>query len=87
MIAVSESLHYPDFTCVVLYRRLVIGFALMLPNATVSEAYISFLFVHPDWRRAGIAKFMLYHLVQVRFFIMCFYRHETELTLLRCILH
>ncbi|KAE8299927.1 Cysteine-rich protein 2-binding protein [Larimichthys crocea] len=29
-----------------------------------NEAYISFLLVHPEWRRAGIGTFMIYHLIQ-----------------------
>ena len=47
------------------FRRLVVGFAFMVPDVTFNEAYISFIFTHPDWRRAGIATFMLYHLIQV----------------------
>ena len=64
-IDISESLAYPDFSCVAMYRKLVIGFAFLVPNLSHTEAYISFLFTHPDWRRGGIAKFMLYHLIQV----------------------
>ncbi|XP_041356685.1 cysteine-rich protein 2-binding protein-like [Gigantopelta aegis] len=63
-IDLSECLHYPDFSCVVLYRKIVIGFAFMVPDVKYNEAYISFIFTHPEWRRAGIAKFMLYHLIQ-----------------------
>eukprot|EP00095_Tigriopus_kingsejongensis_P001148 maker-scaffold628_size122696-snap-gene-0.32 protein:Tk01148 transcript:maker-scaffold628_size122696-snap-gene-0.32-mRNA-1 annotation:"cysteine-rich protein 2-binding" len=63
-IDVSENLQYPDFTCVALYRQMVIGFAFLVPDVSHTEAYISFLFTHPDWRRGGIAKFMIYHLVQ-----------------------
>lgn len=37
----------------------------MVPDVKFNEAYISFIFTHPEWRRAGIAKFMLYHLIQV----------------------
>ena len=61
---VSESLQYPDFTVVAIYRKIIVGFALIVPHENQIEAYISFLFTHPEWRRAGIAKFMLYHLVQ-----------------------
>ena len=68
-IDVSESLQYPDFTVVALFRKVVVGFAFLLPHCSANrptEAYISFFFTHPDWRRAGIATFMLYHLIQVR---------------------
>jgi len=63
-IDVSESLQYPDFTVVAMYRKVIVGFAFLVPHENQLEAYISFLFTHPEWRRAGIAKFMLYHLVQ-----------------------
>ena len=63
-IDLSESLTMPDFSCVAMYRKIVIGFAFLVPDVTYVEAYISFIFVHPEWRRAGIAKFMLYHLIQ-----------------------
>ncbi|KAG8133014.1 hypothetical protein E2320_010838 [Naja naja] len=36
----------------------------MVPDVKYNEAYISFLFVHPEWRRSGIATFMIYHLIQ-----------------------
>jgi len=29
-----------------------------------AEAYITYIVVHPEWRGAGIATFMLYHLIQ-----------------------
>ena len=61
---VTECLQYPDFSCVVLYRKCVIGFAFMVPDVKCNEAYISFLFTHPEWRGAGIATFMVYHLIQ-----------------------
>lgn len=63
-IDLSECLQYPDFSCVVLYRKIVIAFAFMVPDRGYNEAYISFIFTHPEWRGAGIAKFMLYHLIQ-----------------------
>ena len=39
----------------------------MVPDVKQNEAYISFIFTHPEWRRAGMATFMLYHLIQVSF--------------------
>ncbi|XP_046442219.1 cysteine-rich protein 2-binding protein-like isoform X1 [Daphnia pulex] len=63
-IDVTECLEYPDFSCVVLYGHVIIGFAFMVPDVSYNEAYISYLFTHPEWRGAGIAKFMLYHLIQ-----------------------
>ena len=47
------------------YRKFVIGFAFLVPDVKYNEAYISFIFTHPEWRGAGIATFMLYHLIQV----------------------
>lgn len=64
-IDLSECLQYPDFSVVVLYKKVIIAFGFMVPDVKYNEAYISFLFVHPEWRRAGIATFMIYHLIQV----------------------
>ena len=50
-----------------IHRKIVIGFSFMVPDVKFNEAYISFIFTHPEWRRAGIAKFMLYHLIQVQY--------------------
>jgi ribosomal protein S18 acetylase RimI-like enzyme len=63
-INLTDSLQYPDSSCVVLYRKLVIGFAFVVPDVAFNESYVSFIFTHPEWRRAGIASFMLYHLIQ-----------------------
>ena len=63
-VDLSECLQYPDFTCVVLLGKLVVGCAFMTPDVKVNEAYISFLLVHPDFQRCSIGKIMLYHLVQ-----------------------
>ncbi|GBM29230.1 Cysteine-rich protein 2-binding protein [Araneus ventricosus] len=63
-IDMSESLQYPDFSCVALYKKVIVGFAFMVPDVKYNEAYITFIFCHPEWRRCGIATFMLYHLVQ-----------------------
>lgn len=63
-IDMSESLNYPDFTVVALYKKLVIGCGFLVPDVCQNEAYISFLAVRPGWNRCGIASFMLYHLTQ-----------------------
>ena len=59
-----EYLQYPDFTVVAHYGKMVIGCGFMTPDVKVSEAYIPFLLVHPDFQRCGIGKIMLYHLIQ-----------------------
>lgn len=63
-IDMSECLQYPDFSVVVLYKKVIVAFGFMVPDVKYNEAYISFLFVHPEWRRSGIATFMIYHLIQ-----------------------
>ncbi|CAG5083528.1 Similar to Kat14: Cysteine-rich protein 2-binding protein (Mus musculus) [Cotesia congregata] len=55
---------YPDFTCVVLYKKLIIGFGILVPDIGFEESYISFFLIRPEWRNAGIGTFMLYHLIQ-----------------------
>jgi cysteine-rich protein 2-binding protein len=65
IFSVAETLQYPDFSCVALYKKLIVGFAFLVPDTGFNESYISFLFVRPEWRRGGIATFMLYHLIQV----------------------
>ena len=52
----------------------------MVPDVKYNESYISFIFTHPEWRRAGIASFMLYHLTQVR----CI---QTSYTVIRMMTH
>ncbi|XP_028289647.1 cysteine-rich protein 2-binding protein [Gouania willdenowi] len=63
-VDLSESLQYPDFSVVALYRKVVVGFGFMVPDVKFNEAYISFLLVHPEWRRSGIGTFIIYHLIQ-----------------------
>ncbi|GFY48008.1 cysteine-rich protein 2-binding protein [Trichonephila inaurata madagascariensis] len=63
-IDVSECLQYPDFSCVVLYKKLIIGFAFLVPDVKYNEAYVTFIFCHPEWQRSGIGSSMLYYLVQ-----------------------
>ncbi|KAJ1655055.1 hypothetical protein IWQ61_005121 [Dispira simplex] len=59
-IDISEALHYPECSVVVVYRRLVIGCAFMTP-----DAYITYLTVAPGWDSGGIGRFMIYHLIQI----------------------
>ncbi|XP_031357995.1 cysteine-rich protein 2-binding protein isoform X2 [Photinus pyralis] len=63
-IDLSDTLRYPDFSCVVLYRKLIVAFAFVVPDVNVNECYVSFVFTRPGWRKCGIARFMLYHLIQ-----------------------
>ncbi|XP_052746524.1 cysteine-rich protein 2-binding protein [Bicyclus anynana] len=63
-IDLTEALEYPEFSCVVTYRRVVVACAFLVPDSGHSEAYISFILTRPEWRRAKIASFMLYHLLQ-----------------------
>ncbi|CAG9853603.1 unnamed protein product [Phyllotreta striolata] len=63
-IDLGETLLYPDFSCVVLYKRLIVGFAFLVPDVSHTETYLSFIFTRPYWRKCGIAKFMIYHLIQ-----------------------
>lgn len=58
-IDISESILYPEYTIVAMYKELVIGCAFI-----TTLGYITYICVHPEWRSAGIAKFMLYHLIQ-----------------------
>jgi len=62
---VTESLLYPDFSVIALYKNLVIGFGFMVPDISSNENYLTFLFTRPYWTNCGIARFMIYHLIQV----------------------
>ncbi|CAH2103009.1 unnamed protein product [Euphydryas editha] len=62
-IDLTEALQYPEFSCVVSYKRLALGCAFLVPDAGAA-AYVSFVLVRPEWRRARLAAFMLYHLLQ-----------------------
>ncbi|KAI1317142.1 Cysteine-rich protein 2-binding protein [Mortierella claussenii] len=58
-IDMTEALQYPEYSVVVLYKRLVVGCAFMTP-----EGYITYVAVSAGWEKAGIGQFMLYHLMQ-----------------------
>ncbi|XP_024085640.1 cysteine-rich protein 2-binding protein [Cimex lectularius] len=63
-IDTSIALKYPEFSCVVTYRKIVIGFSFIAPGNHLNEAYINYLLVRPKWRNCGIGKMILYHLIQ-----------------------
>lgn len=65
LFQVTDSLFYPEFSVVALYKNLVIGFGFMVPDISTNENYITFLFTRPYWTNCGIGKFMIYHLIQV----------------------
>ncbi|GJJ77802.1 cysteine-rich protein 2-binding protein [Entomortierella parvispora] len=58
-IDMTEALQYPEYSVVVLYKKLVVGCAFMTP-----EGYITYVAVSAGWEKAGIGQFMLYHLMQ-----------------------
>jgi len=64
-IDLTESLQWPEFSCVVLYRRLCIGIGFLTPDTRWSESYLTYFGVHPEWRGQGIGSFILYHLAMV----------------------
>ncbi|RZF41495.1 hypothetical protein LSTR_LSTR000209 [Laodelphax striatellus] len=63
-INVKDTLRHPDFSCVALYKKLIVGFAFLDPDFSPTETYLTFLFTRPQWRGAGLASFMIYHLIQ-----------------------
>jgi ribosomal protein S18 acetylase RimI-like enzyme len=56
-IDVSEALEYPEYSVVLLYGRLVVGCGLVSP-----EGYLTYLYVHPEWRAQGLASRLLHML-------------------------
>lgn len=50
-IDVSESLLFPEYSIVALYKRVIVGCAFMTP-----EAYITYIAVLPGWENAGIGQ-------------------------------
>lgn len=57
-IDMAESLDYPDYGVVVLYRKLVIGCAFMTP-----DSYVTYLLIHPEWADAGLGSILLHLLI------------------------
>jgi len=58
-IDISESLVYPEYSIIALYKKLVIGCGFITP-----DGYITYICVHTEWRSMKIGSFMLYHLTQ-----------------------
>lgn len=50
-VDVGESLLFPEFSIVALYKRYVIGCAFMTP-----EAYVTYITVVPGWEKAGVGQ-------------------------------
>lgn len=50
-VIVTEALQYPEYSVVVLYKRLVVGCAFMTP-----EGYITYVAVSGGWEKAGIGQ-------------------------------
>ena len=44
-IDLTESLENSELSCVVLYQKLLIGFAFIVPDVNYNEAYLSFLYL------------------------------------------
>ena len=60
-IDISDHADYPDLSILAVYNRLlVVGVALLTPD----DAYLSHLFVHPEWSDAGIGTRLMYLLLQ-----------------------
>lgn len=51
---------YPDYTVIVLYKRLIVGCAFMIPT----QNYIPFFCMHPEWMDCGISNYMLFFLIR-----------------------
>eukprot|EP00164_Ancoracysta_twista_P006791 GFYU01009524.1.p1 GENE.GFYU01009524.1~~GFYU01009524.1.p1 ORF type:complete len:315 (+),score=34.70 GFYU01009524.1:58-1002(+) len=58
-IDVRQCLEAPDYTVIAMSGDRVVGCALATP-----EGYLTYICVVPEFRRIGIAKFMLYQVIQ-----------------------
>ncbi|KAI8808747.1 hypothetical protein BJ742DRAFT_771802 [Cladochytrium replicatum] len=58
-IDVSENLLWPEFSIVAMWRKIVVGCAFMTP-----DGYITYITVRHGWQNAGIARVMIYYLIQ-----------------------
>lgn len=57
-IDMTESLDYPDYGILVMYRKLVIGCVFMTP-----DGYVTYFMIHPEWSGAGLGSLLLYLLL------------------------
>ncbi|KAG7232774.1 hypothetical protein INR49_008130 [Caranx melampygus] len=63
-LRILDRFQYPDFSVVVLYKKVVVGFGFMVPGRQVQRGLHLLPAGPPEWRRAGIGTFMIYHLIQ-----------------------
>ena len=57
----SEFLEFPEYSVIAMYKKWIIGVALMTPSG-----YISYFLVHPDFQQSSIGSILLFLLIQVR---------------------
>lgn len=57
-IDMIESLDYPDYGILVMYRKMVIGCAFVTP-----DGYLTYFLIHPDWANSGLGKKLLYFVI------------------------
>lgn len=53
-IDMSESLDYPDYCIAAMYKKLVIGCAVVTP-----DGYIAYFVIHPEWEGCGLGSLLL----------------------------
>ncbi|BET03058.1 Acetyltransferase (GNAT) family [Nesidiocoris tenuis] len=63
-VDVSSVVDYQEFSCVVLYGKVVVGFGYISPGTHKNEGYVNFLFVRPEWRNCGIGQTIMFLLRQ-----------------------
>lgn len=58
-VDMTESLDYPDYGVLIMYRKLVIGCAFMTP-----DGYITYFLVHPEWSSHGLGSILLHLMLE-----------------------
>lgn len=57
-IDMTECLDYPDYGVLVMYKKLLIGCAILTP-----DSYLAYFFIHPEWSGNGLGSRLLYLLI------------------------